>query len=407
VPLQEGIYYQKGQKAGRCFAILFLRAQSGISAVAMDQCLSGLASVYAELRAGRIGDLPGVVLPASSLTILIGYGPKVFSISGVRRALPFDLGPQHQFRSPRAAGGGSVLIGSGLTYAEGLSRNPATEEVVIQAIADTPLGANRVIVETAKHLDDHPDPVTGVAPLQLACAFTGFNREDGRSWIDFHDGVSNLASGDERFGAIAVKPQGVAEDRWTEQGTYLAFLRLAVDLPAWRKLTRTQQELLVGRTKLTGCPIQGVDPAGEPVAQTGCPFTGTSGIFEPGNEGFREPSGNVPAAILDSHVQRANHHIGPVDRDVSARFYRQGFEFLDPPGPGRAMLAGLNFVSFQDTLRRLFFVLTTPGWLGATNFGGPSNAHLADTLLTVYAAGVFLCPPVVVGERYPGQSIFV
>ena len=249
MPLQEGIYYQHGQRPGRCFAILFLRAQPGITAAAMDQCLSGLADVYSELRAGRIADLPGVSLPPGSLTILTGYGPKAFAIAGVRRPMPFDLGPKHQFRSPRAAGGGSVLVGSGLTYAEGLSRNPATEEIAVQGIADTPLAANRVIVETFKYLEDHPDPVAGVAPLQLACAFTGFNREDGRSWIDFHDGVSNLASGDERFGAIAVKPQGIAEDQWTEEGTYLAFLRLGVDLAAWRKLSRTQQELLVGRAK--------------------------------------------------------------------------------------------------------------------------------------------------------------
>ena len=130
-------------------------------------------------------------------------------------------------------------------------------------------------------------------------------------------------------------------------------------------------------------------------------------MFEPGNEGFREPAASAVQTVLDSHVQRANHHIGPIDRDVSARFYRQGYEFLEPPQPGRALLAGLNFVSFQDTLQRLFFVLTTPGWLGSTNFGGSSTDHFADTLLSVYAAGVFFCPPVVAGERYPGQSIFV
>ncbi|HXF02092.1 MAG TPA: hypothetical protein VN601_03805 [Arthrobacter sp.] len=406
--LQEGIYVGAGQRPGRHWAMMFLRAQAGVAAADIDVTLAGLSSVYAGLRSGQIADLPGVNLPASGLTVLVGYGPKAFAVPGTRRPLPQNLGPQHQFKSPAPAGGGPLLAGSGLSYAAGLARNPATEEVCVQAIAETPLAANRAIVETVKHLDDHPDPRTGVAPLVLAAAFTGFNREDGRSWIDFHDGVSNLASGQERQDAVEVKPQGTAEDRWTEGGTYLAFMRLRVDFRSWRRLSARQQELLVGRTKLNGCPIVGVDAGEVPAAAPGCPFAGTSSVLAPGNEAFREPPANVSAELLVSHVQRANHHIGPIDRDVSQRIYRQGFEFLEPPQPGRDLALGLNFVSFQDTPRRLFFPLTTPGWLGSTNFGGDPAQPLPgmSTLLSVFAAGVYYCPPVVPGETYPGHSIF-
>jgi len=52
----------------------------------------------------------------------------------------------------------------------------------------------------------------------------------------------------EREGAITIKPSPVLEEQWTEGGTYLAFLRLAIDLTVWQKLNRQQQELLVGRT---------------------------------------------------------------------------------------------------------------------------------------------------------------
>jgi deferrochelatase/peroxidase EfeB len=183
-------------------------------------------------------------------------------------------------------------------------------------------------------------------------------------------------------------------------------MRLGVDLRAWRKLSQQQQELIVGRSKISGCPVTGVDGAGLPVALPACPFAGTHSVLEPGNDAFREAPANVDATALASHIQRANHHLGPIDRDVSRRIYRQGYEFLEPPQPGRAMVAGLNFVSFQDTLERLFFVLTRPGWLGSTNFGGTPGAGLVDSLLSVYAAGVFLCPPVTAGEAYPGQSVF-
>jgi deferrochelatase/peroxidase EfeB len=56
-------------------------------------------------------------------------------------------------------------------------------------------------------------------------------------------------------------------------------------------------------------------------------------------------------------------------------------------------------------LRRVFFVLTTPTWLGSTNFGGDPMS--GPRLLRVLAAGVFFCPPVVSGEPYPGSSMFV
>lgn len=69
------------------------------------------------------------------------------------------------------------------------------------------------------------------------------------------------------------------------------------------------------------------------------------------------------------------------------------------------MNIGLNFVSFQDSLIRLMRVLTLDGWLGNTNFGGEGDS-LNRPLLRALGAGVFICPPIVEGEVYPGQSIF-
>ena len=52
-------------------------------------------------------------------------------------------------------------------------------------------------------------------------------------------------------------------------GTYMAFLRLDVDLAAWRALSRAEQELAVGRDKLTGAALVAVDRRGRPVAKGG------------------------------------------------------------------------------------------------------------------------------------------
>jgi hypothetical protein len=68
----------------------------------------------------------------------------------------------------------------------------------------------------------------------------------------------------------------------------------------------------------------------------------------------------------------------------------------------------LNFVSYQDTPDRLIFVLKTIGWLGGVNFGGGEQQQPPgmEALLAVHAAGIFLCPPAIDGEPFPGQSIF-
>jgi deferrochelatase/peroxidase EfeB len=408
--LQEGIYHAPGVSPGKFFAILFLRAGEGLGARQAGEVFSVLWETYQDLKSGNVGDLPGHPVPSGNLTVLVGYGPNAFQLGGARRPLPDDLGSRNQFRSPRPTGGGPLLVGSGLWYAEDVRANLATEEIAVQFIAETQLAVNRAVLETWKVLHDAADHDTGAAPLLLTSFFTGFQRDDGRSWIDFHDGISNLKSQD-RYGVLAIKPRPVPEDGWIEGGTYLAFLRLGVDLSAWRNLDRRQQELIVGRDKLSGCPLEGIDDAGNPVAQNGCPVSGTSEIDISGgpNDSFREPPDTAVPVLRQSHVQRANHHVRPASDRNSLRVYRQGYEFLEPLGMAPGFRAGLNFVSFQDTPERLLRVLTQDGWLGGTNFGGDPDNPLPgmDRLLSVRAGGVFLVPPVTDEERFPGSSIFL
>ena len=405
--LQEGIYHASGTRPGRFFGILFLRAGRGLDARQVGAAFRALWAMYQGLKSGQVRDLSGHPVPTGDLTVLVGYGPNVFGLPGVRRDLPTDFRGHGLFRSPVPTGGGPVLIGSGLRYAADVRANLATEEIAVQLIAETELAVARGVVETWKALHDLTDPATAAAPLLLTAFYTGFQRDDGRSWIDFHDGVSNLKS-EERLGVTAIKPSPQPAEQWTEGGTYLAFLRTAVDLTSWRGLSRQQQELLVGRDKLSGCAFESRDPQGSPVARSGCPVAGTREVIDPGNEAFREPTTVRDPILSQSHVQRANHHVGPVNDRNSLRIFRQGYEFLEPSDTAPGFRVGLNFVSFQDTAQRLFRLLTQDGWLGRTNFGGDPNAPLpgTDQLLNVRAGGVFLVPPVVAGEPFPGASIF-
>ncbi|MGH8907147.1 MAG: Dyp-type peroxidase [Egibacteraceae bacterium] len=410
--LQEGISHAPGQRPGAFFTILFLRAAPACTAAQVGQALGELWRVYQGLKAGNVRELPGHPVPAGALTVLVGYGPKAFALTGAGRPLPADLGSQSRFRSPLPTGGGPLLVGSGLRYGDDVRANLATEEIAVQLIADTQLATSRAVVETWRTLAALTDPRTGMAPLLLTSFYSGFQRDDGRSWIDFHDGVSNMDSR-EREGAIAIKPSGTPEDGWTEGGSYLAFVRVAVDLASWDALTRDQQELLVGRDKLTGCPLRAVGADGRPVVQPGCPVAGTGEAIEPGvnqgNQAFREPAAVSDPVVRQSHVQRANHHERPVNSRNSLRVYRQGYEFLESLEQAPGLRPGLNFVSFQDTPERLFRMLTQATWLGRTNFGGDPDRQLPgiDRLLTVRAAGVYLAPPVVDGEPFPGATILL
>jgi deferrochelatase/peroxidase EfeB len=389
---QEGLFHGPGMQPRACFTILFLRGAKDASASEVGKSFAALWSRYQGLKAGRLPDLEPESVPAGNLTILVGYGLRSFKLPGARQE-PVELGRRAQFLSPRPSGGGPLLAASGLHYESDVVINRATEDIAVQFIADTQLAVNRAVVETWKFLHDQGDD----SPLMLAGFYSGFSREDGRSWIDFHDGLSNMKSS-ERASAMAIKTVHSEADAWTKGGTYMAFIRLGVDLPAWRRLDVNQQELLVGRAKHSGCPFQSVDADGRGAPVRGCDA-------DPTNADFREPPEGVgdPTLVL-SHVQRANHHRRNPERDDSLRIYRQGYEFLEPLETAPGFRAGLNFVSFQDTPRRLTRMLTQAGWLGSTNFGGEAGSHAG--LLRVRAAGIFLVPPVNPQETFPGESIF-
>ncbi|MFT5681347.1 MAG: Dyp-type peroxidase family [Myxococcota bacterium] len=389
--LQDGIFWQTGSRPGAHFKVIFLRVTRGLTAAELSVHLAALWRIWQDLRAGVVGELGEVAVPGSGLSVLLAMGSNIFRLDGVTRERPEALGPQNHFLSPQASGGGRLLPGGGLSYADDVTANPATEDLCLQLIADTPLAIHRAHVETWRYLRRHIDPRTGSPPLQIASFFDGFQREDRRSWLGFHDGISNLKKGEERRSVITVKPENAGFDAWTIGGTYLAFLRLPVDLTAWDAIPPPRQELLVGRQKGSGCPLVGAqDGRGIPMDSGGSPL--------------RDPPAAVDATITASHVQRANHHHGPVSRVDSRRIYRQGYEFLTPGSGG--LEVGLNFVSFQDDPRRCLFILETPDWLGGINFGGEDGEQDGlDRIISVRAAGVYFAPPVVAGEAFPGAGV--
>ena len=402
--LQDGIYHAPGRRPGQFFALLVLRAQRELSEAAAVDAIADLWQVYRRLKEGHIRDLEGVRLPAEedATTILLGFGPGLFERFR-SLARPAGLRAELRFRDPdEIAGGGTVLPGSGLAYDGALRANPAAGDLCVQVIAETKVAADRAVVETWKHVHDLGREGE-VSPFELVTFYLGFQRNDRRSWIDFHDGISNLRSID-RESVITIEPGQDVE--WMVGGTYLAFLRLSVDLKGWRAIAQRDQELAVGRTKLSGCPIVAVD-GDDLVTPGGCPVAGTE-IWESANDAlFAEPPPVDNPALRRSHVQRANHHQLPPSNPASRRIFRQGYEFLEWAETDQGFRAGLNFVSFQDTPERVTRILASEEWLGRVNFGGSDRHTGLERLTSAHAAGTFCVPPAArENERFPGEAAF-
>ena len=259
------------------------------------------------------------------MTVLLGFGRNAFELEGTALARPRGLADEYLFRSADPGGGGPLLRGSGLSYAPDVRANMATEAFCVQVIAESKLAVDRAVVETWKALADAAEPA-----LELTTFYLGNQRDDRRSWIDFHDGLSNLRSED-RESVIAIGPG--TDERWAVGGTYLAFLRLAVDLVGWRRLTRADQELAVGRDKLSGCPVVGVGERRRAAHRSGLPGRRHADPRD-ARTTRRSPSRRRSSdpVVRASHVQRANHHIRPASDFGSRRIFRQGYEFLEWAG---------------------------------------------------------------------------
>ena len=237
--------------------------------------------------------------------------------------------------------------------------------------------------------------------------FEGFHRDDRRSWIGFHDGVSNLSAQDRRD---AIMHATDFDAPWMSEGTFLAFLKIEVDLVLWRTLPRPVQEAVVGRAKLSGAPLTAIDrdDGGRitVTADAGCPVRPLGPL--PGEDPRRcvDPPIASDPGLAATHISRSNLLRGEARIDANNRLYRQGYEFLDLD-PGGRMSAGLNFVAFVRRLDAVRFILSRSRWLGDANFGG-GDVDIPDPELMRLIAGGFYAVPrrPRAQETFPGASLF-
>ena len=397
--LQEGLSFEPGTRPPPCYRLLLFNALAPASRRDVRRALGRVMSMLRELGTGEVRELEdqsketkkGSVAQFEGLRILLGYGRRFFD--GAVHAPPLTLAPRPDYlaylsRRPAAF--------PGIPWAAPDVENTAEADFAIQLTGEREAAVNCGAVECWKLIEDEG------LPLAVVSTFAGFGRRDGRGWLEFHDGVSNIEAS-QRLVALEAGP----DPPWMRGGTYMAFLRLGVDLAAWRRLDRATQELVIGRDKLSGAALISVerDARGRPIPVSAtAPGAGSS---PEERAAWRDPGQTTDALLEASHVHRANQNRASPAASGGLRMFRQGYDFLDGFRDG-APVVGLNFVSFQADLRSLQHVLNLPGWLGDVNFGGPATPKAGDPpsprFVALVAGGFYALAPR--AEPFPGSDLF-
>jgi Dyp-type peroxidase family len=337
-----------------------------------------------ELKGQRTSERDASAEQFEGLDALIGYGRRLFDKS--KHRLRLTTAERPDFLSYLPADGPFPA----LRWAS-MPRN-AEADFALQLTASNEAAVSCAAVEAWKLIADQ-----GLA-LVVAESFGGFGRTDGRGWLSFHDGVSNMPS-DQRLRAIVAS----ADPPWMEGGTYMAYLRLLVDLAQWRSLTRDQQELVVGRGKLTGGALVRVrrkeGQVRPVVGRAPGPNASATELAR-----WRDPPQTIDPLLEASHIARANQSRASPVAPGAFRIYRQGYDFLESL-TAEGVELGLNFVSFQRDLRVLQQQLHLPEWLGDANFGGANEGAGVPPLISVAAGGLYAVPPR--AKPYAGADLLV
>lgn len=392
--LQRGIYLNPAEHPPNAFLFAVLDLSSGARQAEAREAVGRIWGMLDDLQDGKVRDLratrPGevdVTIDRDTFDALLGYGASFFD---PQRKLTEKARPDLLVSLEPASG-----PFPNLEWGTGVNPGSGEGDLCLQLTGRDAHAVSRAAVEVWKLIVDEN------LPLVLRETFDGFARDDRRSWIGFHDGISNIRPSQR---LAAVKCSG--DPDWNRGGTYLAFLRCEVDLHRWRELARADQEMLVGRDKLTGCALERVESKNGilvPHAFAGCP----AGLEATAQERdvFVDPPETGDPIIEASHIHRANQNRAEPTTTAAHRVFRQGYEYLERVGPDGPQL-GLNFVSFQRDLEHLRQILGLSGWLGGVNFGGrpaPAESPEPIRLLSLRAGGFYVVPSA--ANPFPGASL--
>jgi len=298
-------------------------------------------------------------LPASQLTLTVGFGPSLFSdMQGRDRFGLADRRPAALAELPAFPG-------------DALDPGRSGGDLAVQACAHDP----QVAVHAVRNLARIAFGAAAVRYSQLGFGRTSATTRDQatpRNLFGFKDGTNNLKAEDEDLLREQLWVQPGDGPEWMAGGSYLVTRRIRMMIETWDRTGLGEQEALTGRTKGSGAPI------------------GAAEEFDPLDFAATGPDG-APVIAQDAHVRLAHP-----DNNGGARMLRRGYNFVDgSDGLGR-LDAGLFFMAYQRDPRTQF----VPVQRALARADG-LNEYLRHT-----GSAVFACPPGVRPGEHWGQALF-
>jgi deferrochelatase/peroxidase EfeB len=351
-------YHQAGIATTPPSSILFAAYDVTTSQVSeLAELLRTWTTAAGQLCSGQIVDSDDsgetIGLPPSSLTLTFGFGPGIFDERfGLAARAPENFGPLPAFNGQQldlASSGGDLMV---------------------QACAEDQMTAFHAVRQLDRLAVGTANERWGLAGFGASAEV--HNRETPRNLLGFKDGTANPKPGTKAFDSTVWLGERDSPD-WMRGGTYLCVRRIRTNLFAWDDLTPADQEVVIGREKLSGAPLSGGNE------------------FSPLNFATVGPDG-VPAIPLDSHVRLASDTF-----DGGATMLRRGYSYDNGGDTMNGIRdSGMLFLAYVRDIEAQFV---------------PIQRQLADSdrmnpFVTHIGTATFAVPPGVGHGTWIGQSLF-
>lgn len=242
-------------------------------------------------------------LPASGLTITIGFGPSLFENEEGDRYGIAALRPKALERLPAFLG-------------DDLLPEASHGDLCIQACADDP----QVAVHAIRNLSR-----IAFGRAKLRWSQLGFGKTSRttagqatpRNLFGFKDGTANILADDEAALDEHVWVSESDDPAWLAGGSYLAARKIAMLIETWDRVRLAEQDTIIGRDKGVGAPLSGGDE-------------------------FTRPDFSGSQIDQNAHVRLAHP-----DQNDGIRILRRGFNYVDGNNALGRLDAGLFFLSYQ------------------------------------------------------------
>ena len=188
--IQPGIYFRSGESAPPAYRLVLLNAADGATGTAVRTALERVTSMLEAASAGEVRELRGtheaerrrIAASLAGLAALVAFGRRLFDAERHRPPLTCHPRPTSLVYLPADAEPFPAV-----RWASRRERgNPAQSDFALQLTGPTEAAVDRAAVEVWKLIADDG------LPLAVTASYSGFVRTDGRGWLEFHDGVSNI-----------------------------------------------------------------------------------------------------------------------------------------------------------------------------------------------------------------------